>query len=191
MADSFETLAQKYALKYDVKLTTGIHYMEINRTVIARVAELLADDAGLLNDIARETLHEREETVEKMWQKLEAQTMRLQETRRAYDQEYADIKAKKLEAERLLKQAQEQAESVLQVETSEARDKVRLLEMFKQTVNDNASAKGVQFTPQNQTAFITACGNILSGTQFVMNAPAPDAEAEEPKQGKKVKKLSY
>lgn len=55
-------------------------------------------------------------------------------------------------------------DDLLSVETAEAKDRIRLLEIFKKNVSVH--------TPQNNTAFIAGCAAILAGFAKNSNEPA-------------------
>lgn len=153
-----EALIQRYQERFGV--TQAAATSSINSNGVQRVLTILAEEQGLLSKVVSDEIERKTREA----QSLMTQAQEREATAREKIKE-ADWTREELYEQ--LQKSKSMYESLQSVETVEAKDRVRLLQIYKDTVD-------VQ-TPQNNTAFIAGCAAILSGTQIpfsALSAPA-------------------
>lgn len=154
-------------------LSRGNAVQTFNSAGVQRIIAIFGKEMGIVEDVAREQLENRERIAQEKLN--EAERIRLANYRKENDLSNREAEIKRLErkAQTIIKDAKEEADKVREeaskvreemerVETPEARDRLRLLAIFKNTVD-------VQ-TPQNNTMFIAGCASILSGASVGFGA---------------------
>lgn len=141
-----QLLASRLVEKYG--MTGKAAEQALKGSTIQRVLEILAEESGIVERIALDSLRIREKAVEE-----KARDAESERTKAAYL--YSKAQDKQMQAQRALDELEAIFNELRNYETAEARDRVRLLQLFKDSVDVKS--------PQNNTAFIAGCASILSG----------------------------
>lgn len=146
-----EVLEQEFITRYH--LTPNAAKSALSGITVTRVLEIFAEKMDVISEAALCSLHDREEAVQKA-------EMKIIDTKEELAQRGGKIRRLESEAADRLKAAEEKESeyqnNIRNVETAEARDRLRLLEIFKQNVEIE--------TPQNNSVYIAGVASILSGT---------------------------
>lgn len=154
------------ALMQEYGLTRKAAEHSFNTESVQRIITIFGKNMGILQEVVLEQLVRRErEATEKLEQ---ARTIERENEKQRKEMARREVMNERRgrEAQALLEEANKFREELRQVETPEARDKLRLLEIFK----DNSDIR----TPQNNTMFIAGCAAILSGTPVTVGKKKED-----------------
>lgn len=149
-----ELLEQQIADRYGVKKASVHNSMQT--TTARRIIETMALNLDLVSDAVLSSITEREEAVEAREAELTIKSRQLMHAQCDADNLYSKAQRMMKEAEEKEQATQQILDSICQAETPEARDRLRLLEIFKQSVEIE--------TPQNNSVYIAGMASILSGT---------------------------
>lgn len=171
----------KQKLMENYKLTEKQAEQAVGLTNVHRILETLAMEEGLLEKVAVEDIRRREEDIARRERELANAKSRFynHEIREAREKLREEEYQHRKEFDRL-KDLERLEAQIAALETPEAKDRLRMYEMFKQDVY-------VQ-TPQNNSVYIAGLASILTGTA-IWNFD-PDALADETREQNEGRKKS-
>lgn len=141
--DAPELITERVSAELEKRLTT--EYLK----------ETLADERARLTEENR-SAHEAVKRMQTAQASVKMQEQWLEREKKAVREHEQRVEAREQELQQL-------EDKVLQIETTEARDRLKLYELFKRDFGNNIR------TTQNNTAFIAASGALLAGVSVPMS----------------------
>ena len=123
----------------------------------SKILEVLASEAGFIEKLAFTKAEEEAALLEAKATNLRIAQEEVESSDREYREDKVAVAKLRSKYEADLKDLQNTKSDLLQMETADARDKIRMYERYK------ADTAGLEMTPQNQTAYIFGLASILSG----------------------------
>lgn len=161
----YEVLRQRLQRRY--RLSEKEAERIIKSPSINKVLAVFAEEQDLVNKVRLDNLEFREHELQERQKSLDRYENEIRNREYKCRDAYSKVDEVKFEEMKRLEEIEatkakleEEHKALREVETAEARDRLRMFQIFKEAVNIE--------TPQNNTAFIAGCAIILSGESFTL-----------------------
>lgn len=152
---SLETIKGRLIGRYGMSEKTADNVIQ-NKNVI-RIFEIVAMEDGLLTDAARESLNMREAALQKREEELAAKVREAERMKMAAETKCREVDDIIAQAEEIKRRNEDIDRVIPELETGEARDKLRMLKLYDSLVETVGG--------KNTAAYIKGIASILGGRQ--------------------------